>query len=312
MYLCPKHNKEMRHSNATITIGGTTYQTEVAICTSCKNRYIGIQLMPNATCFTFEGVRYEYLPCLKTTKIQKAEASMPPTTPKQNEKKKEKSAPPEKPIKRTKKCMFALTPTKLNNIAQVRRVTPTVINNLKFNNATNVLYICKSTTACLNKNHELESVTGVVENERGFPIKMNINYCKQCRKYFLEYSEYQYYRKRYGILFGNFSMSSDMRTDSIFSEMAEASKLYLAGYTVNQTDDLSDQRRRNILVFLIDRKIIEKSEIISHLDFLIKTNRHRRDRAIAIERWTSDVNWCREYRLDTQRQVEIGEVKKNK
>lgn len=182
---------------------------------------------------------------------------------------------------------------------------------LNFCDRENILYICKGIISCKNKNHDIESVTGILENKLGSSVKINANYCKQCEKCFIDYTEYLHYKKLYGAIMGNFRISNNGHWDGLFNNLSEESLLHLCGYTVNQNDDLSTKQRRRILEFLINRKMMSKPEIISHLDFLIRTNGKRKNMTVAVSRWNEDIDWIRNYQLDSQRQVTIGRIKKN-
>lgn len=185
-------------------------------------------------------------------------------------------------------------------------------NDLDFGHQDNVLYICKGVIHCKNNDHKIESVTGVIANPSGLPIKINVNYCAQCGKYFIDYSEYSYYKRIYGNVMGNFRISSNGTWGDLFGTRSEESVLHLNGYTVNQTEDLSDDERRRTLEYLISHNIVEKAVIISHLDLLIRTNGKKHNMTLAVSRWTSDVEWVRNYQIDTQRHCTINQVKKNR
>lgn len=185
-------------------------------------------------------------------------------------------------------------------------------NCLDFGHKNNILYICKGVIHCKNNDHKIESVTGVIANPSGLPIKINVNYCAQCGKYFIDYSEYSYYKRIYGNVMGNFRISSNGTWGDLFGTRSEESVLHLNGYTVNQTEDLSDDERRRTLEYLISHNIVEKAVIISHLDLLIRTNGKKHNMTLAVSRWTSDVEWVRNYQIDTQRHCTINQVKKNR
>ena len=68
------------------------------------------------------------------------------------------------------------------------------------------------------------------------------------------------------------------------------------GYTVSQTEGLSEERRHKILSVLVDNHILTKSEIISYLDFFI--NQRKNDKfAMAVAKWTIDRNYIRNYKI---------------
>lgn len=181
--------------------------------------------------------------------------------------------------------------------------------SIDFGYKNNILYICKGTISCKNKNHDIESVTGIIENKYGLTVKINANYCRQCNKYFIDYAEYSHYRKLYGTIMGNFRISNNGNFGGLFKNLSQESILHLCGYTVNQSEDLSKSQRRHILEFLINRGIQNKSDIISHLNFLIKTNEKKHNMSVAISRWNDDIDWVRNYQIDSQQRFMISEIK---
>ena len=99
--------------------------------------------------------------------------------------------------------------------------------------------------------------------------------------------------------------------DTFFYNLSSESTLHLCGYTVSQNSYLTDDERQNILAYLVDKHILTKSEIISHLNFLIRTNRYNSNMEIALLYWNSDLNFIRSYQLNEQRRVTIDNIKKN-
>lgn len=175
----------------------------------------------------------------------------------------------------------------------------------------NTLYVCKGLISCNRNNHKVESVTGVMLAKSSAIIKVNTNYCPQCRKHFISYNEYVRYRKLYGILLGNIKVTNGSFVSSE-TDLAEESILHMCGYSVNQTDNLSAAVRQSILQYLIDSKVSNKPEIIDYLNFFIKRNGKRQNMEEAVRRWNEDLRWVREYQINRQRHFEISNIQKNK
>ena len=175
----------------------------------------------------------------------------------------------------------------------------------------NTLYICKGLISCNRNNHKVESATGILLSKSGQAIKINTNYCPQCRKYFISYDEYMHYRKLYGVLLGNFKITNGSFAN-FEANLAEESILHICGYSVNQTDNLSASVRQNILQYLIDSKVSNKVEVIDYLNFFIKRNGKKQNMTEAVRRWNEDLKWVREYQINSQRHFEIVNIQKNK
>lgn len=185
---------------------------------------------------------------------------------------------------------------------------------VSFDGAEHVLYICKGTITCRNNNHEIISSTGILASLSGKSIRININYCKVCKVYFISLTEYKYYKDLYGVLLGNFSIRQAIKyNESIesngYDSLANESVLHLYGYSVNQMDDLSTWERRRILGNLMDREIVSKYRIIEHLQFFINNSKCRNNMKLANQKWSDDLEWVRSYNIDKQRKYIITTLK---
>lgn len=174
----------------------------------------------------------------------------------------------------------------------------------------NTLYVCKGLISCNRNGHNVESATGIMLAKNGAIIKINTNYCPQCRKYFISHDEYMRYRKLYGVLLGNIKLTNGSFLQSEV-ELAEESILHMCGYSVNQTDNLSPAVRQGILQYLIDSKVSNKPEIIDYLNFFIRRNGKKQNMSEAVRRWNEDLMWVREYQINRQRYFEITNIQKN-
>ena len=181
---------------------------------------------------------------------------------------------------------------------------------MRFDTSAVTLYICKGLIACHRKNHTIVAATGVLADSNGVPIRINVNYCCQCKQYFIDYDEYFHYQKRYGKIMGNFTISHNGLLAPPLDTMASESVMHLCGYTVNQADGLTAMRRHLILAYLMDHGIMGKPDILSHLDFFIRANGSRRNMDVAVSRWSEDANWVRSYHIDDQHHAAIQSIKK--
>lgn len=189
--------------------------------------------------------------------------------------------------------------------------SPTETEPTNFAIPKNILYVCKGLISCKKNNHTIESVTGILLGKNGETIKLNTNYCPQCRKCFISYNEYTNYRQRYGALLGNIKIANGSFVTSD-TDLAEESILHICGYSVSQTDNLSKTERHAVLQYLIDSKVSSKPEIISYLEFFIRRNGKRQNLEEAVRRWKEDINWVRDYQINRQRHYEIASIQKNR
>lgn len=206
-----------------------------------------------------------------------------------------------------------LTPdaAKSKNKSHEPSSTATVPQDVSFDSNEHVLYVCKGTTTCRKKEHSIVSTTGIIASLNGDPIKININYCQNCRIYFIGLREYKYYQNIYGVLLGNISITQYISGGSSgYDSLANESVLRLSGYTVNQADALTPNQRRLILSNLMDRGIISKYRIIEYLQFFINNSKYRTNMKVANRKWSDDLEWVRQYNIDKQRQYIISAIRK--
>ena len=180
-----------------------------------------------------------------------------------------------------------------------------------FDGPAHTLYICKSALSCEQNGHTVESVTGIFASLRGTPLKVNVNYCMHCRMYFIGYQEYQSYVERYGPLLGKIAIFvQDVQDihDRGFGQIASESILHTCGYTVRQ-GSLTEQERRRVLANIMDREIASKICVMEHIQFFINSHYNRLNFERAVSKWQDDLDWVRNYHIDTQRRFIIAGVR---
>lgn len=138
-------------------------------------------------------------------------------------------------------------------------------------------------------------------------VSININFCKNCHKYFISESELRHYRDMYGIVC---KLQVD-RTSSGFLQfpMAEYSVLRLYGYNVGQDDNYSDAERKRLLQMLIENNYVTKAEIIKYLNMFTKLNRGKDNMENCVSKWEDDLEFVRSFGFDSQPRVRIQEIR---
>ncbi len=184
-------------------------------------------------------------------------------------------------------------------------------NGIMFCTKENVLYICKGTISCRKKMHSISSATGILETLPSKKAKININYCKECNKYFINRTEYKFYQNIYGVLLGNFRFEDEsVLGNGGYENWDKESILHLCGYTVSQAAGLSSEDRKVILKNLIDKEIISKYRIMDYLQFFLNRSKYQYNLRIASQKWLDDLNWVREYKIDEQDSTVISQIVK--
>ena len=134
-------------------------------------------------------------------------------------------------------------------------------------------------------------------------------WCKDCGTFFILESTFQellcagtpvcrvttenYYRKQLAGKNSNLKM------------LAEKSILRECGYTVSEKEGLSETRRRAILAFMIDNGILEKSRVISYLDYHIYLRKNVDGMENAISKWKSDRIFISGYKIGSYKAVGV-------
>ena len=184
-------------------------------------------------------------------------------------------------------------------------------SEVSFDGEEHILYICKGIFSCEKKHHQIIPATGILVSLHQTPVKINVNYCVNCRKYFISLNEYTHYQQKYGNLLGNYRFQNSTSINKgVFDGLAEKSVLNLCGYNVNEDDGLSTKERHLILENLMVHNIVSKPKIIDYLTFFINSKKNMWNMKSAVKKWTDDLEWVRQYRIDSQRRFLISGIKK--
>jgi len=179
--------------------------------------------------------------------------------------------------------------------------------NSRFNPSRDTLYVCSGNPDCLI-DHETKSITATVPGIDGRNHELNINYCVECRKYFIKLSEYERYQEKYHFVLARIERI-DVGSRDVFFNRKEYSPLMLCGYSVAKSSGLKENDRRILLARLLDTHVFSKGEIISHLDMLINTNSKKANMREARLKWLSDLDFIRDHRINEQDRSFIDDIK---
>lgn len=174
------------------------------------------------------------------------------------------------------------------------------------------LYIFKGSLSCKKEQHTLESTKAVVTlpDNNMHKAELDVFYCRECNKFYINETSYNLYRKKYGFLPVCFVYDSRCGLPAGYSTRAEKSPLMLCGYSVSQKSGLSKNDREKLLAWIIDHHIhgLEKFDIITHLEFLIETNGNNPNNAMAKEKWKDDLRFVHNYAIDKQPNADINNI----
>ena len=175
------------------------------------------------------------------------------------------------------------------------------------------LVVRRNIFKCMHNKHSIEDVDAVVKimnkNIEIEEVVVLAGYCKQCKVFFILESTYQQLQRKGIVACRTVDEKTYLNQTYLNGKLlAQESILMQFGYTVSQTEGLSEERRHKILSVLVDNHILTKSEIISYLDFFISQRKSDKF-ALAVAKWTIDRNYIRNYKIGEYSR--IGVVYKN-
>lgn len=169
------------------------------------------------------------------------------------------------------------------------------------------LYIYKGKLLCHRREHPLVPATAIIHDDRGRAVELDVEYCPTCKRYMLNYTSYEQYRKRHGLLIGKLKMiSGDGAGNEVV--MASESPLKLCGYNVSQAEGLSAATRQFLLAKIIHDEIMSKIDVIHYLEHFINMNGAKKENFLAHKKWCEDLDFVHKYNKETQPKVYIEKI----
>ena len=169
---------------------------------------------------------------------------------------------------------------------------------------------------CVNKKHKLVDIRCRVKIiTREGKVEEDIvpgAYCEVCDKYFLLENEFQRLRQK-GILVckiveKDYWLSSE--NENGYMNLNKESLLYIMGYNVNAQIDLSKMQRWGLLEIIVDENILTVSEILSHLQWLIKRSTNNPNYKEARFKWEMDYNHISNYKSSSKTVIDVKDIKR--
>ncbi len=171
-------------------------------------------------------------------------------------------------------------------------------SNSRNDGATSVYVYYRLTNTCVRKNHSIESVTAKTVNvKNNQPVEVNVFYCAQCKKYFINFEALQAYFSR-----GIYPALQYTYENVEQGELREASDLMLYGYNVRE-GQLTQSERRRILEWIIDSGLLSKAEIIGNLQFKVRYNGRKAGNERAKAKWQDDIQFVSRYVVNNNRSI---------
>lgn len=171
--------------------------------------------------------------------------------------------------------------------------------------------ITSNTLAC--KSHSVTAYRGIVHlltpdfTEETY--ELYVSYCEDCGVYRAFSSDYEELLKHGKPLCKVFKSEKEynQNKNNLYTYKSQ-SVLNTMGYTVKANSSLSTVERRNILLKAISNKLLATDEVISFLNWLIASRRGRSGYESAVDKWTSDMLFLKNYRSKNRKSIKVNSI----
>lgn len=181
-------------------------------------------------------------------------------------------------------------------------------NGGEFDPQSSTLYVYKGRIKCEREHHNIICVNALIPTIGRRRVSINVNYCTNCRQFFISYAEYTHYMARYGSLIAKIVLVSDDTQGNFADQLAAESPLKLCGYSVSQEKGFTQQEREELLETVIRNGIMRKPEVIKYLTWFIQMNGQRFGNEIARSKWSRDLAFVRDLHCEGQSTYSITSV----
>lgn len=172
--------------------------------------------------------------------------------------------------------------------------------------------LVRSNSFFCNLHHNVVDMAGeleVCDKEGNIRVCLiPIAYCEECDTYYVLENTYNEVKK-IGIAMCQIikfkqymQYGKNMNNTQLWRDY---SPLNIMGYCVNSNENLSDNQRKVILENIIDKGILSKEQVLSYIDFFIKTHSNADN---AIHKWMSDREYISQYRINSAPRIRIEKI----
>lgn len=179
---------------------------------------------------------------------------------------------------------------------------------IQYKPASDTLYVYSGRIKCIRNNHMMTCVNALIDTASGETAKLNINCCLTCNRFYISYDEYEHYLEKYKSLLTRIILVNQDGESTFTNNLAAESILKLCGYSVSQEKGLSQKERQALLSKIIHAGIVNKPDVIQHLNWLIKMNGKKAGNDIAKEKWEDDLFFVRNLDMNSQSNYKISSI----
>lgn len=164
-----------------------------------------------------------------------------------------------------------------------------------------ILVVRKNLWKCFNKGHHIQSQLydiPIINILGQFDyVRVEIQYCSQCRRYSIYEDVFNFKIKRYNSqnVLKTFEYGNKLWGLVCLNNFQNPeSPLKQSGYTVNQTDNLSEYTRHAVLSHVIECGILSLEHVKGYLKYFMRTLGSLPNNQLAYSKWESDYEWLEE------------------
>ena len=170
-----------------------------------------------------------------------------------------------------------------------------------------------STKRCIVAGHDLLDVQAQVKVlYKDYTIieeRIPATYCKTCEKYFILETDYQLLKNKGTILCNVVEETYWSNDHKGFYIVNNESLLFKMGYNVNAINNLDSRERQKILGTAMINKMMTRTEVLSHLDYLIRRSQGNVSLANAVNKWKEDRAFVRNFQEAVNTQYVVNSIR---
>ena len=146
----------------------------------------------------------------------------------------------------------------------------------------------------------IQNRTALVETITHKTIQVTVQFCTGCGKYFMNFSTFQQYCKKYGGILLECVVTPELyKKNASWLNFQPDTVLSRCGYSVRE--GISKEYRQTVLAYILDSGRASKQEIMEKITGFIRLRRTRMP--AACKRWGEDLLFVSEYQIQRQLQV---------
>lgn len=183
------------------------------------------------------------------------------------------------------------------------QVSETLLNLSYEPNAKVLVYAERCHCAACQKKYGRDTIqnrTALVETITHKTIQVTVQFCTGCGKYFMNFSTFQQYCKKYGGILLECVVTPELyKKNASWLNFQPDTVLSRCGYSVRE--GISKEYRQTVLAYILDSGRASKQEIMEKITGFIRLRRTRMP--AACKRWGEDLLFVSEYQIQRQLQV---------